>query len=65
MNNKARAIHSSNLGFKELQDRVVDALQGLKFGSVEIQIHDSRIVRITRTEKVRLAYPAEVETDRD
>ena len=64
MNNKARALHS-NLGFKELQDRVVDALQGLKFGSVEIQIHDSRIVRITRTEKVRLDYPADVETDRD
>ena len=64
MTNKARVLHS-NLGFKELQERVVDALQGLKFGTVEIQIHDSRIVRITRTEKVRLDYPTEVDTDRD
>lgn len=56
--NKMRALHG-NGGFKEVQDRLAEALQGLKFGTVEIQIHDSRVVRITRTEKVRLDYPAD------
>lgn len=30
------------------------ALDGLKFGSVEITVHDGRIVQIERREKVRL-----------
>jgi hypothetical protein len=32
--------------------RVLDALRGLRFGAVELQVHDSRVVRITRTEKL-------------
>jgi hypothetical protein len=39
---------------KGAEQRILAALQGLRFGSVEIQVHDSRIVRITRTEKVRV-----------
>lgn len=39
---------------QEAQRRIGAALQGLRFGCVEIQVHDSRIVRITRTEKVRV-----------
>lgn len=31
-----------------------DALAGLRFGSVELTIHDHEVVRITRTEKVRV-----------
>jgi len=65
MNNKMRALHSNGGGFKEVQDRLAEALQGLKFGTVEIQIHDSRVVRITRTEKVRLDYSPDAESDRD
>lgn len=64
MMNKMRALHTNN-GFKEVQDRLSEALQGLKYGTIEIQIHDSRVVRITRTEKVRLDYPADVESERD
>lgn len=30
------------------------ALDGLRFGSVEITVHDGRIVQIERREKVRL-----------
>ncbi|HEY6725248.1 MAG TPA: YezD family protein [Polyangiaceae bacterium] len=60
-----RALHSSNHGFKEVQERLAEALQGLKYGSVEIQIHDSRVVRITRTEKVRLDYPTDGEAGRE
>jgi hypothetical protein len=34
--------------------RVLDALAGLRFGSVEVVVHDGRIVQIERREKVRL-----------
>lgn len=33
---------------------VIEALRGIRFGSVEIVIHDGRIVQIERREKVRL-----------
>jgi len=33
--------------------RVVSALRGVRYGSVEITIHDSRIVQIERREKLR------------
>jgi hypothetical protein len=32
---------------------VADALRGLRFGQVVIQVHDGVIVQIERTEKVR------------
>jgi hypothetical protein len=42
----------------ELRQRIVDALRGLRFGQIEIQVHDSRVVRITRTEKILIEAPA-------
>ncbi|WP_342672709.1 YezD family protein [Candidatus Nitrospira nitrosa] len=30
------------------------ALKGLRFGSVEITVHDSRVVQIERKEKMRM-----------
>ena len=42
----------------ELRERIVDALRGLRFGQIEIQVHDSRVVRITRTEKILIEAPA-------
>lgn len=33
---------------------ITAALKGIRFGSVEIVIHDSRIVQIERKEKLRL-----------
>jgi hypothetical protein len=33
---------------------VVEALRGLRFGSVEAVIHDGRLVRLERREKLRL-----------
>lgn len=38
----------------EPQGRISNALRGLQFGAVEIQVHDFRIVRITRVEKLRV-----------
>ncbi|UHA72380.1 YezD family protein [Paenibacillus sp. 481] len=34
-------------------DRITDQLKGLKYGSVFIVVHDSKIVQIDRTERVR------------
>jgi hypothetical protein len=34
--------------------KILAALRGLKFGSVEITVHEGRIVQIERKEKLRL-----------
>jgi hypothetical protein len=34
--------------------KILGALRGLRFGSVEITVHEGRIVQIERKEKVRL-----------
>lgn len=39
----------------ELARQILAALDGIRFGLVEIVIHDGRIVQIERREKVRLA----------
>ena len=38
---------------KESERAVLAALDGLRFGSVEITVHDGRIVQIERKEKIR------------
>ena len=38
-------------------DTSLDALSDLKFGSVEITVHEGRIVQIERREKLRLNLP--------
>lgn len=35
-------------------EEVKTAIAGIRFGSVEIVIHDSKVVLITRTEKIKL-----------
>ena len=35
-------------------ERILSALRGLRFGSVEITVHEGRIVQIERKEKERL-----------
>ncbi|MGZ3424381.1 MAG: YezD family protein [Polyangiales bacterium] len=37
----------------ELVEGILSALRGLRYGSVEIVVHEARVVQITRTEKVR------------
>lgn len=39
--------------------RVIDALRGLRYGAVEITVHDGRVVQIERTEKLRLSSSGE------
>jgi hypothetical protein len=38
-------------------DKILAALQDLRFGSVEITVHEGRIVLIERREKFRLTEP--------
>lgn len=38
--------------------RVLEALEGIRYGAVEVTIHDGRIVQIERKEKLRLDHPS-------
>ena len=35
-------------------DRILEALRGIRFGAVEIIIHEGKVVQIERKERVRL-----------
>ncbi|GAB6141223.1 hypothetical protein JCM14076_19520 [Methylosoma difficile] len=37
----------------EITEQIVAALQGIRFGSVEITVHESKVVQIERKEKQR------------
>ena len=37
----------------ELEQAVLASLKGLRYGSIEITIHDGKIVQIERREKIR------------
>lgn len=43
----------------DVRKKVLEALKGIRYGSVEIVIHDSRIVQIERKEKVRLDFESD------
>ena len=47
-----RPIKTPN--YLELTEQIVSLLQGIRFGSVEIVVHDGRIVQIDKHEKFRL-----------
>ena len=36
-----------------LEREILDAVRAIRYGSVEIVIHDSKVVQVVRTEKVR------------
>jgi len=39
----------------ELEQQILRAIKNVRYGSVEIIIHDSKIVQIERKEKIRLS----------
>ncbi len=47
---EARGLYSD----QEVEEAILFALKGLRFGSVEITVHDSRVVQIERKEKMRI-----------
>ncbi len=53
--------HSESLLDRERSiwlEPLLDAVRQLRFGSVELTVHDGRIVQIERKEKLRLETPA-------
>ncbi|NBO18666.1 MAG: DUF2292 domain-containing protein [Proteobacteria bacterium] len=36
-----------------IEKHILDAIRGVKYGAVEVLIHDSRIVQVEKTEKIR------------
>ena len=39
---------------RQLTQQILQALQEIRYGSVEIIIHDSKVVQIERKEKIRI-----------
>lgn len=42
---------------QEIAQHIVSILQGIRFGSIEIVVHDGRIVQIDKHEKFRVKSP--------
>ncbi len=40
--------------YRQLTQQILLALQEIRYGSVEIVIHDSKVVQIERKEKIRI-----------
>jgi hypothetical protein len=41
----------------DLEREILDAVRGIRFGSVEVVVHDAKVVQVVRTEKVRIDGP--------
>lgn len=41
---------------RAIEQAILRALKGIRFGSVEIIVHDSKVVQIERKEKMRLDH---------
>jgi hypothetical protein len=46
--------NASELQSERLTDKILRALSGICYGSVEIIVHEGQVVQIERTEKLRL-----------
>ena len=60
-------MSTTPIGFQLQEDlgpTVLRALRGLRFGSVEIVVHDGRVVQIERRERVRLELAGDRPSDR-
>lgn len=42
----------------ETQGQILDAISSLRYGTVEVTVHDARVVQINRTERFRMERPA-------
>jgi hypothetical protein len=49
------SVDSRPAGPAEWERTVRDAVRGLRYGSVEVQVHDGRVVQVETREKVRFA----------
>jgi hypothetical protein len=46
---------------KELLETILHAIRNLRFGTLEIVVHDSKVVRIERHERIRLDINSETQ----
>lgn len=44
---------TTNLTLDDVEKHILDAIHQIKFGAVEVLIHDSKVVQIEKSEKVR------------
>ncbi len=57
LNQTGLADQSDRISHSAISE-ILRSLRAVRFGSVEITIHDSRIVQIERKEKVRFSAPS-------
>lgn len=48
----------SHIVSEETLVRIVEAIEGIRFGCVQITVHDARVVQIETTQKIRLDHKA-------
>lgn len=53
MSTQQRVIQSQEQN-EDIAHRILLAIKDLRFGSVEVVIHDSKVVQIERKEKIRI-----------
>ena len=53
-----RDVHREPDSSDEILRRIATAISGVRFGSVEVVIQDSRVVQIERKEKFRFDKPS-------
>ena len=41
---------------RDLEQQILQAIKHVRYGSVEITIHDAKVVQIERKEKIRVTY---------
>ena len=41
----------------DLEREILDAVRGIRYGSVEVVVHDAKVVQVVRTAKVRIDSP--------
>ena len=53
MSSQQRVIQSEH-HHQDIAEKILLAIKDLRFGSVEVVIHDSKVVQIERKEKIRI-----------
>jgi hypothetical protein len=53
MSAAAAAPGTSSETERQITERILQAIRGLRFGSIEIVVHDGRVVQFERRERVR------------
>jgi hypothetical protein len=53
MSTQVKEFTRENEEHRKLAAEILDAIKGIKYGGVEITVHDSRVVQIDRRERFR------------